>query len=222
MLRYGRQVLASRGSVGRGLLWNGAFRYGRQVMVGYVGSWRVPFWQASHGGVRRVMIRSVMAGMVVCKRKEKDMTAYKWKSGYHSKVNAEVAGKVFEELESTVGLTPQNLVDASKSEDAPMHNAFEWNDTVAGNEWRKQQARLHINHLEIVIKSAENKPTTRAYVKYSIDAEEYEHIETVLADPVKSNSFFEMGMKMLNDFKRRYAEVKEFARIIEEIERLEK
>jgi len=148
------------------------------------------------------------------------MSAYKWKTGFHGKVKAELAGQVFEELEQTVGLTPQNLVNASRCETAPMHKAFEWDDAKAGEEWRKQQARVYINHLEIVVdKANEDIPVTRAWVQYE-KGENYENIMTVLSDPVKSNSFFEMGLKMLNDFKRRYGEVKEFAKVISEIDKL--
>jgi hypothetical protein len=153
-------------------------------------------------------------------RKEKYMSsAYKWKTGFRGSVKPSVAGKVFEELEQTVGLTPQNLVDASRSEDAPMHKCFEWDDAVAGEEWRKQQARVCINHLEIIIDDKE-APATRAFVQYEANDAKYEHILTVLSDPEKSNSFFELGMKMLNDFKKRFADVKEFASVIAEIEKI--
>ena len=162
---------------------------------------------------------SDVAGMAQ-NRKENNMSAYRWKTGSKHNVKAEIAGKVFEELEQTIGLNAQNLVNVSRSEDAPMHKAFEWNDAKAGEEWRKQQARTYINHLEIVI-DEDNKdlPITRAFVQYKKD-ENYENIVTVLSDPAKSNSFFEMGMKMLKDFKKRYGEVKEFAKVIAEIDKL--
>ncbi len=146
-------------------------------------------------------------------------SAYKWKTGFRGSVKPSVAGKVFEELEQTVGLTPQNLVDASRSEDAPMHKAFEWDDEIAGEKWRTHQARNYINHLEIIIDDKE-VPATRAFVQYETSDAKYEHILTVLSDPVKSNSFFELGMKMLNDFKRRFADVQEFASVIAEIEKI--
>ena len=189
-----------------------------------------------YDGARCVMVSQGVAGMVgrctawsvalghgrygISAERSKNMSAYKWKTGSKFNVKAEVAGKVFEELEQTVGLNAQNLVDASRSEDAPMHKAFEWNDAKAGEEWRKQQARVYINHLEIVVDSEnEDVPVTRAFVQYKKD-ENYENIITVLSDPVKSNSFFEMGMKMLKDFKKRYGEVKEFAKVIAEIDKL--
>lgn len=188
----------------------------RRVLLSQGLTWQVR--QGRLGKVGRVSVGLAWHGRLG--KEIKNMT-YKWKTGYHSKVKAEIAGEVFKELEQTVGLTPKNLVDASRDENAPMHSAFEWDDAIAGEKWRIQEARTHINHLEIVIETHAKKPTTRAYVMYDT-AKPYEDIKTVLADPVKSNQFFEMGMKMLTDFKRRYSEVKEFAQIITDIETLER
>lgn len=149
------------------------------------------------------------------------MGAYEWKTGFRINVKAEVAGKVFEELEQTErGLTASSLVDASREESAPLHKAFEWNDSIAGEKWREQQARVMIGHLVIRHTEAKNVEPVRAFVTISHESSEYENIETVLKDPVKSNSFFEMGMKMLNDFKRRYSDMEVFAGVISEIDKL--
>ena len=86
---------------------------------------------------------------------------YKWKT-YNYKTSAEVAGSVCEELDRTVGLTPENLVDASRPEDAPLHQEFEWNDELAAEEYRKTQARLLISNLSIVIEE-QKQESVRAF-----------------------------------------------------------
>lgn len=151
------------------------------------------------------------------------MDAYLWKTGYRAPVSAEIAGKEFERLEREEGLTPQNLVDASRPDGAPMHKAFEWNDAKAGNEWRKQQARMHINHL--VIRHVDTEEKEPIVVRAFVQAEEnapYENTVSVMRDEEKRSSLFALGMKMLNDFKRRYADLVEFARIIDAIDALQK
>ena len=51
---------------------------------------------------------------------------YTWLAGSRHKVDAEVAGRVCEELERNGGLTAERLVEASRPEDAPLHKEFEW------------------------------------------------------------------------------------------------
>lgn len=50
---------------------------------------------------------------------------YEWKITGICKVDANIAGAVCEELKNTVGLTRENLVNASRPEDAPLHDEFE-------------------------------------------------------------------------------------------------
>ena len=81
------------------------------------------------------------------------MAAYRYSYGALSgmfKNPAEVAGKVLTQLrESETGLTPESLVDASREVSAPLHNEFEWDDTVAAEKYRREQARYIIRHLII-------------------------------------------------------------------------
>lgn len=65
---------------------------------------------------------------------------YEWKEAAQIKADAQKAGEMLENLEKTVGLTPKNLVEASRDESAPLHNEFEWNDTKAAEKYRETQA----------------------------------------------------------------------------------
>ena len=74
---------------------------------------------------------------------------YQWKEGARISFPAQIAGRVCAALEEQNALTAQRLVDESRPEDAPLHAAFEWNDTIAAEEWRKHTARHIINSLVI-------------------------------------------------------------------------
>jgi hypothetical protein len=76
---------------------------------------------------------------------------YEWKVNGIYKTDANVAGKVLEELNNTIGLTNENLVNASRPEDAPLHNEFEWDDTIAAEKYRNVQAGKMINLLAVRI-----------------------------------------------------------------------
>jgi hypothetical protein len=41
-------------------------------------------------------------------------------------------------------ITAQELVDAARPADSPAHSAFEWDDSIAGENWRKLTARKYI------------------------------------------------------------------------------
>lgn len=70
------------------------------------------------------------------------MTA-KFKEGYHAPagVSAEIAMNELSKIENTVGLTPANVVDASRPEDAPLHKFFLWDDSAAAEKYRQHQAQ---------------------------------------------------------------------------------
>ena len=76
---------------------------------------------------------------------------YRFKMQGMHKVSAELAGQVCQSLsDSPEGLTAKRLVDVSRDESAPLHAEFEWDDSVAGEKYREEQARKIIQHLIIV------------------------------------------------------------------------
>lgn len=141
---------------------------------------------------------------------------YEWKTIKY-KTPAEVAGAVCSRLENTIGLTAKNLVEASRPEDAPLHNEFEWRDDVAAEKYREQQARVLICNL--TVREAGSEPV-RAYVSLTKAEPIYESIEVVLRDEDKSAKLFALAMEELKTFKKKYADIKAFARIFKEIDRL--
>lgn len=143
---------------------------------------------------------------------------YKWKTGYF-KTSAETAGKVFSELEQTVGLTAKTVVDASRAKDAPLHNEFEWNNKIAGELWREEQARTMIQNLVVQIDDNPDTPPTRAFVKLEQQAV-YEDVRTVLADVQKTTSLLQMALKELTQFQRKYSDLKELAGVFQEVEKV--
>ena len=135
--------------------------------------------------------------------------AYMWKTGYQ-KVAADVAGKEFERIEKKRGLTAAAVVDESRAEDAPLHRAFEWDDAVAGEEWRKQQARVMMGNLLIRIEDKPDAPVVRAIVKLE-ESECYESITTVLRVDDKRTAYIRQAMNELISYRQRYENITAFA-----------
>ena len=104
---------------------------------------------------------------------------YKWKTGYH-KVDAETAGKELNRIKKKRGLTAKAVVDESRDPKARLHKEFEWNDNIAAERFREQQARILIGDLIIEADTPTGSTQTRGFVKLSQDSE-YESIQEVLA-----------------------------------------
>lgn len=144
--------------------------------------------------------------------------AYQWGT-YYYKTPAEEAGKVFKELEESVGLTAKTLVNASRPEEAPLHKEFEWNDDIAAEKYREDQARRMIQALKIVVDDVDVAPV-RAFV--NIGEPTYEDIHIVISDEDKRQRLFASAMRELNIFKHKYAALEEFDALFREIDRLAK
>lgn len=77
---------------------------------------------------------------------------YRWRDGYRASVNAQVAGERLGLIREANGghLTPGAVVDDARPEDAPLHPAFEWDDPVAAEKYREEQARHLIRSVYVV------------------------------------------------------------------------
>ena len=133
---------------------------------------------------------------------------YQWKSTSRIKTNAQTAGEVCEALEKTVGLTAKTLLDASRPEDAPLHNEFEWNDSVAAEKYREDQARYIIRML-CIESEQKDTPPVRAFFTISPESP-YENIQRIVSNPEKRTSLLEMAFAEFKAFEAKYKAVSEF------------
>ena len=145
--------------------------------------------------------------------------AYRW--GDHAsthKVDADVAGKVMEELADGPGLTAQNLVNISRPEDAPLHPCFEWNDGIAAEHYREWQARKIIGAIEIVREDAPKSEPTAIRAFHALRMEEtegYEHIENIMSDEEKRERLFELAKRDMSIFKEKYRDLQKLSKVFD-------
>lgn len=62
-------------------------------------------------------------------------------------------------------LTPELLIAEAKSSDSPLHQEFEWDDSIAAHRYRIDQARELIRSVRYVFRTEHIKVTTVAYVR---------------------------------------------------------
>lgn len=84
-----------------------------------------------------------------------------WKAGSQFPVVAQVAADTIVGLQKQLGkdtITAKELLDASRDENAPLHSCFEWDDTVAAEQYRTYQARKLITSIEVRIIKGDTPP----------------------------------------------------------------
>lgn len=143
---------------------------------------------------------------------------YTWKLGAHISADANAAGAVCEKLAEENRLTARDLLDESRPEDAPLHKSFEWDDDVAAEKYREQQARHIINCLIVTHEDAE---PTRAFFNIKVEEPNYEHIDTIMVSADKREDLFNIALRELIAFKRKYKSLSQLASVIKAIDELD-
>lgn len=162
---------------------------------------------------------------------------YKYRGGYNSKVSAEIAGPVCQKLHDAQILTPENLVNEARAETSPIHSAFEWNDSVAAEKYRCEQARLMIaniiwvesdiqteRHVKLVSTENNNKETEepnftdeRAFVSTGEQNHRYVPIAVALTNEEWRANLLKAAKRDMNSFIMKYRRLTELANIIDDM-----
>lgn len=128
--------------------------------------------------------------------------------------DVEVAAKVCEELEREGNLNAKALVDASRDENAPLHDMFEWDDAIAAEKYREEQAKKIIRSIELVI---EDKPMNfRAFS--SIAPKVYQSTQSAMSRDDTRMILLNNAKTELQAFKRKYSTLKELSEVFEAID----
>lgn len=80
-------------------------------------------------------------------------------------------------------LTAEVVVDSARDKESPIHPFFEWNNTKAGEEWRKQQARNMIRAVHVVKSDRESQQREYVHVRVPSNGAYYKKTTEVVEDP---------------------------------------
>jgi len=117
-------------------------------------------------------------------------------------------------------LTPEIVVEEARPETAPLHHRFEWDDAIAGEAYRREQASELIRSVNItfaVTPKGERK-TVRAFYSVhqagSVDKRGYAPTENLLEDPLATKILLKELEREVIDLKRKYGHLEQFAQIV--------
>lgn len=157
---------------------------------------------------------------------------YRWRKGWSGKLeDARIFGARVDWLEERLGHPPTSkevLEDASDSK-SPIHDLFEWNDSVAAEQYRKQQASRYLSSLTIMVEITEDGKTKDYEMPVRVVVENtayqdhgHEHIRSVMRSPKKRQQLLENAIDELNSVEKRYRYLKELRRVFTEVEAVRK
>ena len=125
----------------------------------------------------------------------KNKKTYKAKPG--ARFNDEKAqryGKEIEKLASKNGgnLDTEQIVESSRDKKSPLHDYFEWNDSTAGELYRRTQARHLVNRIEVVIYEDGHETSMPIMINLKI-------IEEVGEKKSEKRTYFQTDIVMKNE-----------------------
>lgn len=127
------------------------------------------------------------------------------------------ATKVNDELKTLETVTPASIVEKARDENTELHQVFEWDDTIAAQKHREQQARVMLSNLVVVRKEADKKKATpvRLFVNVTKRTNTYTPIQVVVADPDKYERMLRRAKLELAAFTRKYEMLVELSELLE-------
>ena len=129
--------------------------------------------------------------------------------------NPQLIGQELERIRAEKGeLKPADVLAEAESENSPLHLAFEWDDSVAAQHHRLNQARKLIVSIR-VLNSIAAKPV-QAYVSVRTPDKGRQYVPTTeaLSDEVLKARVLDEVRNFVESLERRYAAFKEVATVL--------
>ena len=141
--------------------------------------------------------------------------SYEFKLPGIHKVKAEIAGRICQELsESEGGLTPQRLEDISRDVNHPLHNEFEWNDSLAAEMYRRSQAARLIRDI-VIVRENDNAHKDRQFVITNQRESAYVQLDVALSNEDWKSNLLKQARNDMVSFIAKYRRLQELTNVIE-------
>lgn len=142
------------------------------------------------------------------------MESVKWKIGGIFKADPQ---KCFEEI-GDKSVSPEEVLNKARNEKSELHKCFEWNDGIAAEKYRLQQARMIINLL--VVKTERDDEIPIRVYQITSQRNTYQPSRLFLQQPDEYRKLLERAKSELIAFKNRYKTISELEMIFELIDNL--
>lgn len=132
---------------------------------------------------------------------------YCW-NGVGFDADANKVGKELKKIEEKEELTREKVLDYAKNKKSELHKCFEWDDSVAGEKYRLQQASFVLSSISIVY-DEEPKRTTKLFVNIKNEKEkrEYKNIISVLENDDEYKQLLDKAERDFVSYKEKYQNI---------------
>ena len=145
----------------------------------------------------------------------------KVKKGHH--IKPEGINELNKIVEEQGGITTQVLLDHASDPNNPLHQYFDWDDTIAAEKWRKEQAGHLLRRVVIEVEINNVPVLVRAFHPIAIESEEtkvYYPLNIILSDKEKRMDVVEYALREVEGWAERYQQYTELEPIIKEVKNL--
>lgn len=116
-------------------------------------------------------------------------------------------------------ITPQEMIEKARDEQSELHKCFEWNDTVAAEKYRLQQARVVLSMLVFKPKTEEEQPVR--IFSLTTEKSTYQPTKQFLVQADEYQDLLKRALAELEAFKRKYRTINELEGLFEAIDAIE-
>lgn len=114
-------------------------------------------------------------------------------------------------------LTPALVVDEARDKAHPLHSRFEWNNGLAAEAWRREQASQLIRSVRVVYRKPDTDQRLEIRAFHAIRGEEgnsYEPTDKVVNDPVLRAIVLKDMEREWRQLHQRYSDFEEFWQLV--------
>jgi hypothetical protein len=114
-------------------------------------------------------------------------------------------------------LTAENLLGEARDPEHPLHPRFAWDDSVAAERWRLEQARQLIRSFRVRYTAGERPKTVRGYIavpQADSPQHSYEPVGDVVEDSFKRKLVLQQMEREWRTLRARYEDFAEFADMV--------
>jgi hypothetical protein len=118
-------------------------------------------------------------------------------------------------------LEPVHVVEAARNAASPLHPHFEWDDSIAAQNYRIWQARDLLIKVKVILDGPnETQVPTRVFVSLTPDrhsGDGYRPLDVVLANTSLRNQLLEDALHEMERFQAKYATLRELTKVVGEM-----
>src|SRR5215469_5515055 len=110
-------------------------------------------------------------------------------------------------------LLPEQVVEAARKKNSPLHASFEWDNTAAAQQWRLHQARQLLRVSVTFLEHDDKRTPTKTFVSLTADrgATGYRLMVDVLSDDERRAQLLDDARAEMKTFTAKYGKLSELA-----------